>query len=221
MSILWLSIEIIINCFQGWLYTFFLRKQLTQKAHRSQSNVVVSTVITILAVATFYSFYIWIDIPITDSVVFVLTFIYSIYLFSNKWYIKLLWNIVLGVLLVAIASFTATILINIAGVSWEMIMNPSLLRLAFLLCGNAVLFVACYTITRIKPHQEKLSWYALGLFLILNIILLIAMEMQYHLSWQPNVPRKPVLITIFCMLFVIAGILAMFELLSCRSCTAL
>ena len=139
------------------------------------------------------------------------------YCFQEKWHVKLLWNIILGVVMVAVASFMASLIINVAGISWEMLMDPSLLRLSYILLGNAVLFTAYYIITRIRPRQEKLSWFALALFLALNIVLLIAMEVQYNLSWQESVPRSPVLITILCLLFVIAGLLAMFELLSYKA----
>lgn len=217
MNTLWLLFEIAVNLFQGWLYTFFLQRQLTRKANLSPTRFSIATIGTIFSVASFYSLYIWFDIPITDSVIFIATFAYSTYCFQEKWHIKLLWNIILGVVMVAIASFMASLIINVAGVSWEMLMEPSLLRLSYILLGNAVLFTAYYIITRIRPRQEKLSWFALALFLALNIVLLIAMEVQYNLSWQESVPRSPVLITILCLLFVIAGLLAMFELLSYKA----
>ena len=217
MNLRWTVFEILINIFEGWLYTFFLNRKMERKPCLPNRKVHLATMGTIFGVALFYSLYIWVELPLNDLVVFLITLAYSAYLFTDKWYIKALWNIMLGIVLVSCASFTSLLYINIAGVSWEVLMAPSLLRVSFVLVTNAIMFVVYYIIGHIQPKQEKLSWFSLALFVLLNVILLIALEMQYHLSWQENVPKEPVLVTIFCMLFVIAGLLALFELLSYKA----
>jgi len=217
MSWQWLLFEIGINLFQGWLYTLFLRKQLTVRHQCSPKAVLLLTLSTIIIVTGFYSLYIPFDISVSDSVVFIITFIYSLIIFSEAWYIKLLWNIVMGVVLVAITSLVSQLFMHAANTSWPILMQPSPLRLGFILCGNIVLFIVYYVITKFKSSQEKLSWFALTLFIVLNAVILVALEMQYELSWQPNILHAPVLITIFCMLFVSAGLLIIFELLSYKA----
>lgn len=128
-----------------------------------------------------------------------------------------MWNIVTGVVLVAITALISQLFIHAAGASWDLLMQPSLLRMGFVLCTNVVLFASYYVITKVKSPQGKLSWYALALFILLNAVVLLALEMQYMLSWQPNILQTSVLITIFCMLFVSAGLLILFELLSYKS----
>ena len=199
MSVEWLFFEIGINVFQGWLYSFFLRRQLTSKPAHSNRIAAGCTAGIILVVAAFYSLYIPFELPFPDTVVFIFTFLYSLLVFSEPWYTKLLWNVVMGVIVIAITSLVSQLFIHYAGVSWEVLMEPSLLRLGFVLCGNIVLFIAYYVVTKMKPSQEKLSWVALALFILLNAVLLLALEMQYKLSWQPGIEQAPVLITIFCI----------------------
>lgn len=217
MNVQWLFFEIGINLFQGWMYTFFLKKLLTIDSHHSAKTVRLSTLGVISAVAGFYSLYIPFDLPISDTIVFGFTFLYSFFIFTDPWYIKLMWNIVTGVVLVAITTLISQLFIHVAGASWDVLMQPSLLRMGFVLCTNVVLFVIYYVITKVKSPLGKLSWYALALFILLNAVVLLALEMQYMLSWQPNILQTPVLITIFCMLFVSAGLLILFELLSYKS----
>ena len=214
MKTVWTLLEIGINIFQGWMYVFFLNRLMTCKPIVSRRAQRLAECGAIAAVAAFYTAHQYLSLPFTDSVVYIITFVYSLYAFSEKWYTKLLWNIVTGVVLVAITTLISELLINIAGVSWDMIMQPSLLRLGFILSSNLVMFVTYYAISAFKHPHGKLSWISLCIYLILNIVLLFILEMQYNLSWQTGVPQRPVLITIFGLLFIIVGLLAMFELLS-------
>ena len=214
MNILWVAFEICINIFQGWMYTFFLNRQLTLRSTISTQVKRFAQYGTIAAIAAFYTVHQYLLLPFTDSVAYVFTFIYSLYVFSEKWYTKLIWNVVMGVIMVLAATLISQLFINIAGVSWDMLMNPSFLRLAFILSTNSVMFVAYYTISAFKHPRGRLSRFALCIYLVLNGILLFTLEMQYNLSWQPGVPQNPILATIFGLLFVIVGLLVMFELLS-------
>ena len=214
MSARWLLFEIAINIFQGWLFTFTLRRRLTRREGISNFAAGLAASAAILAVAGFMSLYIWFDVPVTDSVMYGFTFVYSLYMFEEKWYIKLAWNVVLGVLVVMIASGSAAAVINLAGVTWEMLMTPSLLRFTFVLVDNILLFLGCCIVTRIKLHQDRLSWIAVSLFLLVNAALLVAVEMQYNLSWRESVPSGPVFTAICCILFALVGLFALFELLS-------
>ena len=217
MNALWTAFEILINLFQGWLFVYFLQKKLVQSPKRTIRELNLASICTIIAVAAFYSLYLWFSIPITDSVVCIITFVYSLYAFDTKWYISFLWNAFIGLIIVSVANVTSSLFIRFSGLTWESLMAPSMLRLSFVILSNVLLFVVFYIVSRIIPHQELMSWFSLLLFILLNIIALLAMEMQYNLSWQKVVPQKPVLITIFCLLFIISGLLILFELLSFKA----
>ena len=214
MSAVWLIFELAINVFLGWLYSWFLDRQLTPRNCRSRLRATCMRVGIILIVAGFYSLYLLFDLEITDTVVFVFTFIYSLQVFSDPLRIKLLWNIILSVTVLAVATLVSQVFMSAVGLSWDTLMQPSAWRVGYVLCANITLLAVCYVITRLRRTQEHLSRVSLILFVILNAVLLLALEMQYNLSWRKEVPNTPVLVTIFCVLFVIAGLMVMFEMLS-------
>lgn len=217
MNAKWYLFEIAVNFFQGWLFSFFLGKQLTPSHRRSRNAARLCRLGMILGVAFFYSLYLFIDLPVPDTVVLGCTFVFSLFLYSDPWYVQLLWNVVMGVVAVGITSLISQLFIHVAGVSWDALMEPSPLRVGFVLCGNVILFAAFYTIAQLRTPKGKLAWYAMALFVLLNGVILLAVEMQYNLSWCPGVKQEPVLITIFCLIFVGAGLLVMFELLSLKA----
>ena len=217
MNVIWTVFEIFINLFEGWLHVFFLRRMLATKPNRNTREINLASVLTIVAVGLFYSLYMWFPILITDSVVIIFPFIYSLYVFDSKWYVIVLWNAVVELIIVTIASSTLSMFINFAGVSGDAIMVPSMLRLCHVLLANVLMFVVLYTVSKVRLHQESMSWPSLLLFIVLNIVALLAIEMQYNLSWQELVPQKPVFITLFCLLFIISGLLILFELLSSKA----
>ena len=93
MCTLWILFEIGINIFEAWLYSFFLHRRLNQKPELSAKKAAFANAVMIIGVACFYSLYIWFDIPVTDSVVWIFTTVYSFMVFSDKKSVILAWNI--------------------------------------------------------------------------------------------------------------------------------
>lgn len=217
MSILWNLFEIGINFYEGWLYCYFLRKRLTLRPGISRKRAILADLAVILSVAAFYSLYIWFDMPVTDSIVWLFTLFYSLFLFSEKWYVKVAWNICLGTLMLGIVNTCSSLTLSLAQVSWETLMEPSPMRIAFVLTTNIAALVVLYIVARLKPRQSGLSWLALLVYVLLNGALILSIEMQYNLTWLPGVPGKAVLIATFAQLFASVCALALFELLSHRS----
>lgn len=214
MNAAWLCFEVTINLFQGWLYTTFLNKVLTARTFRNNWTQRTAKLIAILVVGGFYSLYIPFDLPITDSVVFVLTFFYSLYMFTDSFTIKLLWNGVLSLALVGLVTLTSQLFIHTIGISWDDIMSPTPIRVAFVLSSNIILMLGLYLISRFAKPDGTLPLSTLLLFLLLSGILLVALEMQFALNTRVSVPQQPVLTTIFCLLFVIVGMIVLLEMLS-------
>lgn len=84
MSILWNLFEIGINLFEACLYCYFLRKRMNLRPNLTRKQIVGADLAVILAVTAFYSFYIWIDVPVTDSVVWLFTLVYTLIVFSEN-----------------------------------------------------------------------------------------------------------------------------------------
>lgn len=202
MCTLWILFEIGINIFEAWLYSFFLHRRLNQKPELSAKKAAFANALMIIGVACFYSLYIWFDIPVTDSVVWIFTTVYSFMVFSDKKSVILAWNICLGVLMLCTVNLCSSVTLMIADTTWEKLMEPTLLRVGYVLCTNIMASIVLFTVTRLKPRQDKLSIWALLIYIVLNVALIGAIEMQYSLAWTENVPSKPVLLLLSASGFV-------------------
>ena len=76
MNAFWTVFEIGVNVFQGWMYTWFIYRMLTVRIERTRKQIVVSSVLTAFLFAAGLTMYLYVDIPVTDSVLFVLVFLY-------------------------------------------------------------------------------------------------------------------------------------------------
>lgn len=210
----WIAFEIAINIFEGWMYCYFLRQKMSVKPTISRKVSFLCTLLTILLIAAYYSLYIWIDIKISDTVVWLIPFLYSLYLFSEKWVVKLGWNMCAAVLALCVVNTYSSLFMALTGKTWAEIMAPSFQRVVVVTHCNITMFALLYVIAKIKRRQSRLSIYTLGLFVILNAMYIIGLEMLFELSLISFVPDFPVVVAIICLLGASLGTLAMFELLS-------
>lgn len=171
MNALWTAFEILINLFQGWLFVYFLQKKLVQSPKRTIRELNLASICTIIAVAAFYSLYLWFSIPITDSVVCIITFVYSLYAFDTKWYISFLWNAFIGLIIVSVANVTSSLFIRFSGLTWESLMAPSMLRLSFVILSNVLLFVFLHSFQNNPPSGTNVMVFFAALYFT-----------QYHCS---------------------------------------
>lgn len=217
MTFAWHLFEIGINAFQGWLYCYFLNTRMSLKSGIGKSRHRYATWVTIAAVAVFYSLYIWFDVPVTDHAAWGFTLIYSLAEFSERWYVKVAWNACLAVLMLGVVTLSSVLLIQVTGTTWELIMQPTAIRIIYVLSGNLMALLVMYVQAKVKPKQNLVSWRALLVFILMNAALLIGLEMQYQLSWENVVYKHEMLITMACIIFVSACSIALFELLSAKT----
>lgn len=216
MSILWNLFEIGINLFEACLYCYFLRKRMSLRPNLTRKQGVGADLAVILAVTAFYSLYIWFDVPVTDSIVWLFTLVYSLVVFSEKWYIKVVWNACLATLMLGIANACSSLALFMTQLSWERLMEPSLQRVVFVLTSNIIALIALYIIAQIKPRQSGMTRVALSVYALLNVALILGVEMLYNLSWLPGIPDRIIFTATFAQFFAAICALVLFELLSHR-----
>jgi len=212
MEFKWAVFEIAINLFQGWLFTYVLEKKLTGRAGLSAKKALTARIATIMAVGAFFSMYLWVDVGISDTVVWGLVFAYALYAFRDRWYMKVCWTAVIAIVTSCISSAGSMLLMSMTGDSWEKILEPSLLRMAFVTFTNVILFAAFFIITRAKPRQTKLSWLILAAFIAVIAALFTAVELLFSMNLKSGSPGT--LTALFCIMAAIPGVIALFEMLS-------
>ena len=217
MNAFWTVFEIVVNVFQGWMYTWFIYRMLTIRPERTRKQIIVSSVMTAFLFAVGLTVYLYVDIPVTDSVLFVLVFLYALYLFEGKWYVKLAWTVIDCVIMVMSPTLFSVLLISIAGVTRDTLIVSTGIRIAFVILANTFMFGAYYAISKVRWRQDRLSLPSLVLFLSLAISLLICQEMQYSMLPQEGVPQKSVSITIIFISVISGGLLVLFAMLSSQA----
>ncbi|MEA5064750.1 MAG: hypothetical protein VB065_01755, partial [Eubacteriales bacterium] len=85
----WILLEIAVNLFRAWLIVYALKKLLVP----AWGNVWTDCA-CIAAIAGWYTMYLFWDVPILDSAVFVFPFLYASLARRVKWYLCLFWNVV-------------------------------------------------------------------------------------------------------------------------------
>ena len=217
MNAFWTVFEIGVNCFQGWMFTWFIYRMLTIRPERTRKQIAVSSALTGFLFAAGLTVYLYVDIPVTDSVLFVLLFMYALYLFEGEWYVKLAWTIIDCVMMVMSTTLFTVLFISITGVTRDILTASTGIRIAFVIMANAFMFSVYYAISKVRWRQDRLSLPPLLLFLGLAISLLICQEMQYSMLPQEGVPQKSVSISIIFISVISGGILVLFAMLSSQA----
>ncbi len=146
----WQIFDILINLFQGFMMFYFVFKKLKPV----YTGILPALAVTILtgAFLTCHSYFEW-EIP--DTFVFLIPLGYSLICSRMKWYIILLWNAVLAMLVVGITDLIANLHMSIYASSWEQIMQDIPLRMMCTVIINAFILLAVYLITRRTKHDTS------------------------------------------------------------------
>ena len=199
------------------MFTWFIYRMLTIRPERTRKQIAVSSALTGFLFAAGLTVYLYVDIPVTDSVLFVLLFMYALYLFEGEWYVKLAWTIIDCVMMVMSTTLFTVLFISITGVTRDILTASTGIRIAFVIMANAFMFSVYYAISKVRWRQDRLSLPPLLLFLGLAISLLICQEMQYSMLPQEGVPQKSVSISIIFISVISGGILVLFAMLSSQA----
>lgn len=199
------------------MFTWFIYRMLTIRPERTRKQIAVSSALTAFLFAAGLTVYLYVDIPVTDSVLFVLLFMYALYLFEGEWYVKLAWTIIDCVMMVMSTALFTVLFISITGVTRDILTASTGIRIAFVIMANAFMFSVYYAISKVRWRQDRLSLPPLLLFLGLAISLLICQEMQYSMLPQEGVPQRSVSISIIFISVISGGILVLFAMLSSQA----
>ena len=208
------AFEILINAFQGWMYCYFLDKVLTRKTERSNTAFLISFWTAVLCVTAFYSLYIWVNVPVADTVVWIFPLVFAFFMHSEKRYVILLWVICFATLMLCIANLYTSLFISITGLAWEELMLPSLTRVIYVLCANASMFVVLYIVSIIKTKALVLSKMAIVLFCLLNGIIVACQELLYYIALKEQSSTRYIPMVVFALLVIEILVLIVFEILT-------
>ena len=191
---IWTAFEIAINLFQAALMVYFVRR----KFHLVHPELRYAF-LTAGVIAVFLSIYIFFEIPITDTVVFILPACYAFAVSDEKWYVKVFWSVVLPVVFIGMVQLTMSFFSVFAETSWQQIMEKTPLRISFVISSNIAILIAVFLLTR-RANQYTLSFGTILIFVGSELAFLALAELLYTIRLHTQGSD---------LLFIAAGICTM------------
>lgn len=177
----WILFEILINLFEAWLILYFIKSRI----HIVRNSFLLDS-ICIMCCATYYSLYLFIEMPANDVLVYVFPFFYALYMSRDRWYVSLFWVVILALFFTSTPGLVMHLFFSIFGMSSFTLSKPSYLLFWAILLNNLVLFVMVFSAAHLKRDHCYLSWKALISFLLTSILVFVVEECLYYLQQQIN-----------------------------------
>lgn len=205
----WTAFEIAINLFQGTLMIFFMKRQSHLRINSRSMDLCF-----IAAIGFFQTLYLFFPIAIPDTVIFLLPFVYACIVSSDRWYVSFFWSIVLTALFIVTIGLIKNLYLQIPDVSWEMVLQASRLRMAFVVTCNIALLLIIFLTTRLMQQRETLSWLAVTVFALLIAVQLLTAELLFTISIHETQNDDLFIYVDLCLLISSVISLSLFEFLS-------
>ena len=167
-------LEIGINLFQGWLIVYFMGKVLTPVCGTPWSDLACA-----LAIGIWYSLYLFLDVPVIDTVIFVLPFLYCLWSCEDRWYHILFWDVALAIIFSGLTELNFAFFLGVLGGEREQLMGDTPLRAAFLVSTNLTLLIAVLAVGKLGSRKSPVPWLSFVPLLLLNFLCLAAVELVF------------------------------------------
>ncbi len=148
----------------------------------ARKHSLVLDMISILIITAYLSLYLFYDIPIIDTLVFIFPIIHAFIVSPEKWYLKLFWGITLAALFIGTITLVSNVCIQILDVSWDVIMKENQFRLIYVLICNLCLLLVLFIVSKLCGHHTIISWYAFCVFIFLLMLQLASIEALFALG---------------------------------------
>lgn len=145
----WTLYEIIINLYQGLVFTWFITKMLPKRKKEYWSSL-----ICVLLTATALSSYLFFTLPEWDTWIFIFIVFYAILFFDGSVLQKLFWCTILIIVSMGIVGISFQFASLIAGADVDELLASGSTRILFTLLSNFLIWLGLWLITRIFPQKS-------------------------------------------------------------------
>lgn len=208
----WTFFELCINAYQALLVIYFVRHRF----HIIKPQLFYAWAAGAL-VCICLSICLFVEIPITDTVFFLIPLGYAWFVSDDAWYIKLLWIAALATVFIGLTNLMINVFLLLFRATWEQIMSETALRAAFMVCLNISLLVVIFIMVRIgKTNLDVMSWITSGIFLLMLLVDLAIIELLYATRAYGNGSSASTAFTAtsVCVLLSAALALALYEIMA-------
>lgn len=211
---MWILFEIVINFLQAVMILLFMKSRLHISKPRKLWDI-----LCVASVTVFFSLYQFVDLPIPDTFVFVIPFIYAIMAADDKWYVSVFWVLVLAVLFLSAISLSLHIFMTLPAISYDNLMADTAGRAIFVVITNLILFLIVYSTSKLKKEYSTPSWPVLLLFLMTNVSLFIVEESLFTLQMDLEnsyslIEKPPFFLAYVCLCLCTFFLIFLFHMMS-------
>ena len=173
----WTFFEISANFFQAGIMLYFIKNRLGLNTSYGWTDWAC-----IVSIAGFFTLYLFWDIQIPDTLVFIFPMIYGFIVSKKKKLLVLYWTFVLAILFLSTINLAYHIFMSFPSMPYEVLMNSGFGRLCFVLITNIGLGVIVLLTSQFGYDAENLNWSVLLLFCLMLCSLFLLEEVVYHLQ---------------------------------------
>jgi len=177
IAIMWLLFELLINLFQGYMFTWFVFETLIYKSRLTKRIPFLICTTLLFVLCSFFNSHISFE-GIGIFVYIIILFIFALLFFSGSFLSKIVFCI-LPLSFVAVASALS---VNIMSVLFnksalDLMSNQDLYRIITVLTGNVIFALLSLSINHIIKNEDlnltKREWFIMGIVLAISIIVLL------------------------------------------------
>ena len=198
---MWTVYELLLNLYQGTLYTWFITKMLSPK-----SNAWLPFLICALLTAFGFSTYMFLPMPSSDNWVFIFILIYSFVFLNGNIPMRLFWVLILIVLTSGTIGILYQLFYLIFGTDIDVLLLQNSMRIISTLSVNFILWLVLFTVVRLFSRRDA-SFQPSSLLLVTLMLCAALIDLFFHLINQYEIP----LVWLFtgCLIAVSIGIMTM------------
>ncbi len=206
---IWTAFEVIVNFYQATLLIFFIRKRLIAKneLHWWMSLVAVAMIGIGLTA------YLFINIPVTDSVLFIIPFVYAVLTSKEKWYYCLFWTVVLAMLFLGTVIVCNETFLSILNIDWDGLMDQTTNRLIAIIGTNIALTIVISIAANIGNKQYVISWKGMVGYLVVLLLEFTANEFIFMIQITCKEKQPLFLYASLCIFAIAILTIVLFEMM--------
>ena len=172
----WTIFEIGVNAYQAFLMIAFLRSQMEAKA-----AVGCKEALCFLAISGFFTLYLFWDIRVTDTLVFLFPFLYAISALRGRWMEKLFWVLITAVVMLTMTNL-CIVFFSLAGSGkWNsLLLTKTPGRILFVGSVNLLITLMLFCFVKVRRGKGPISQDGLRILLTQNAFCMLLLEAFFY-----------------------------------------
>lgn len=179
----WTLYEILLNVFQGFLFTWFVFKMLPKKPNYAPWSFWICSLLTAAALSA----YTFVPMPQWDTWIWIFIIVWSFLFFSGSVMLKVFWNMTAVVISGSVVGISYYLFCLIFRTNPDLLLVPGFPRLIFTVSSNLLMWLAFFLVCKLFP--EKSSAVRPSFLLLITVIFCVfQIDIYFRLITSYDIP---------------------------------